>query len=115
MGSGRDFELFTEAVKLPARERVAFLDRVCAGDEALRHKIEALLKTIDRAGTFLETPPAGEINEGRSKVTIGEKPGDRVGRYKLLQQIGEGGCGVVFFGEQEEPSPVSRPSGRRSR
>ena len=103
MGPGRDFELFTEAVQLPAQERVAFLNRVCAGDEALRHKIEALLKTIDRAGTFLESPPAGEINEERSKVTVGEKPGDRVGRYKLLQQIGEGGCGVVFLAEQEAP------------
>src|SRR5207344_2668082 len=36
-------------------------------------------------------------------ATVTEKPGDRIGRYKLLQQIGEGGCGVVYMAEQEEP------------
>jgi serine/threonine protein kinase len=101
--SGRALELFTEAVQLPVEQRVAFLDQVCAGDETLRHKIEALLKSNDRVGDFLEEPPSAIVEEGRAKVTAGEKPGDRVGRYKLLQQIGEGGCGVVFMAEQEEP------------
>ena len=36
-------------------------------------------------------------------IPLTEKPGDRIGRYKLLQQIGEGGCGVVYMAEQEEP------------
>jgi len=36
-------------------------------------------------------------------VPVTEKPGDRIGRYKLLQQIGEGGCGIVYMAEQEEP------------
>src|SRR5882672_3088707 len=101
--SGRDIELFTEAVQLPIEERVAFLDRACTGDEALRHKIAAWLKSNDRIGAFLEQPPAGEIGAERAKTAAGEKPGDRVDRYKLLQQIGEGGCGVVFMAEQEEP------------
>jgi len=101
--SGRDMEVFTEAVQLPIEERTAFLDRACAEDEDLRRKIEAWLRSNDRAGDFLETPPTGSISEGRAKVAAGEKPGDRVGRYKLLQQIGEGGCGIVFMAEQEEP------------
>jgi serine/threonine protein kinase len=101
--SGRAFELFTEAVQLPVEQRAAFLDQVCAGDEVLRHKIGALLKSNDRIGGFLEEPPSALVEEGRAKATAGEKPGDRVGRYKLLQQIGEGGCGVVFMAEQEEP------------
>jgi len=101
--SGRDIELFTEAVRLATAERIAFLERVCADDQELRRKIEALLRSNDRSGDFLEQPPTGSIGESRAKVTAGEKPGDRVGRYKLLQQIGEGGCGVVFLAEQEEP------------
>src|SRR2546427_5462205 len=100
--SGLDIEVFTEAVQLPIGERISFLDRACAGDEALRHKIEAWLKSNDRAGAFLELPPA-VVGEERAKAAAGEKPGDRVDRYKLFQQIGEGGCGVVFMAEQEEP------------
>src|SRR6184192_2013019 len=100
--SGRDIELFTEAVQLPIEERAAFLDRACAEDEDLRRRIEALLRSNDRVGAFLEQPPE-VVGEGRIKAAGGEKPGDRVDRYKLLQQIGEGGCGVVFMAEQEEP------------
>src|SRR3989441_922696 len=100
--SGRDIEVFTEAGQLPIEERAAFLDRACAGNEDLRRRIEALLRSNDRAGAFLEQPPE-VVGEGRIKAAGGEKPGDRVGRYKLLQQIGEGGYGVVFMAEQEEP------------
>jgi serine/threonine protein kinase len=99
----RDIEVFTEAIQLPDEQRLAFLDGACAGDADLRRRIEALLKSNDRAGDFLETPPTGSIGEGRAKVAVGEKSGDRVDKYKLLQQIGEGGCGVVFVAEQEEP------------
>ena len=98
--SARDVELFTEAIGLPAEERSAFLDRACADDGDLRRRIATLLQSNDRAGDFLETPPTESIGEGRAKVAAGEKPGDRVERYKLLQQIGEGGCGIVFMAEQ---------------
>src|SRR6187401_2031726 len=101
--SGREIEVFMEAVQLPKSERITFLDRACAGDLDLRRRIEALLRSNDRVGDFLEQPPTGSITEGRPKVAAGEKAGDRVDRYKLLQQIGEGGCGVVFMAEQEEP------------
>jgi len=101
--SQRDFELFTEAIQLPMGDRVAFLDRACAEDDDLRRKIEALLKSNERTGDFLETPPAGSIEEVRARVSAGEKPGDWVDRYKLLRQIGEGGCGIVFMAEQERP------------
>ncbi|MCW1922839.1 tetratricopeptide repeat protein [Luteolibacter arcticus] len=101
--TGRHIELFTGAVQLPPEERAEFLDRACAGDEELRCKIEVLLNSHDRAGIFLEEPATWELDETRLRVAAGEKPGDRVGNCRLLQQIGEGGCGVVFLAEQEEP------------
>ena len=85
VNSQQDIELFTEAIQLPKEQRRAFLHRICADDPDLRTRIEALLKFNDRAGDFLETPPTCTISEARAKVTAGEKPGDEVDRYKLLQ------------------------------
>ena len=93
-------DLFTEAVQLPADKRSAFLEAACGGNVELRASIEALLKAHEESGEFLEQAPA-EVKT--PNLTPGEKVGDRIGRYKLLQQIGEGGCGVVFMAEQEEP------------
>ncbi len=92
----RDVEVFTEAIQLPVGERAACLERACRGDVELRQRVEALLRAQQRLGDFLEQAP-------QRTAPIGEKPGDRIGRYKLLQQIGEGGCGVVFMAEQEVP------------
>src|SRR5437660_500208 len=107
MTSSREEALFTLAVEKPTAERAAFLDRECSGDAELRQRVEALLGAHAKAGEFLNEPPAAVsaktfvITTGMVPVT--EKAGDRIGRYKLLQQIGEGGCGVVYMAEQEEP------------
>ena len=60
---GREVVVFTEALKVPVQERAAFLERACAGNENLRHKVEALLKAHDRLGKFLEEPPPGTSME----------------------------------------------------
>jgi serine/threonine protein kinase/tetratricopeptide (TPR) repeat protein len=99
----RDVMIFAEALDLPLSERAAHLKRACAGDEKLRQRVEGLLLTHAQAGGFLDRPPAEMAMGIRLGVFPGEKPGDRIGRYKLLQQIGEGGYGVVFMAEQEEP------------
>ena len=101
--SNRELALFTEALELAAEERAAFLNRACVSDEHLRRKVEALLKAYERTGDFLEHAPTGSAVKDMRQIPVGEKPGDRIGSYKLLQQIGEGGCGVVFMAEQEEP------------
>jgi hypothetical protein len=59
----RELVVFTEALKVPIQERGAFLERMCAEDEDLRHKVEALLRTHDHLGDFLEEPPTGESGE----------------------------------------------------
>src|SRR5258705_11688193 len=99
----QDVMIFAEALDLPLSERAAHLDRACAGGEKLRQRVEGLLLTYDQAGDFLERPPAEMTIGSRLGAFAGEKPGDRIGRYKLVKQIGEGGCGVVFVAEQEEP------------
>jgi len=50
----REVTIFNEALRVPIQERAAFLERICAGDESLRKKMEALLKAHDRVGNFLE-------------------------------------------------------------
>ena len=99
----RDVVIFTEAVQLSAEERPTYLASACGGDAELCQKVETLLHTHDHVGDFLETSPQKVSIEARVGSPTGEKAGDRIGRYKLLQQIGEGGWGVVFMAEQDEP------------
>ncbi len=95
--------IFNDALELAPTERSAYLDRACAGNIPLREKVEALLKANEQAENFLEVPPTGLPLTRTVRIPITEKPGDKIDRYKLLQQIGEGGCGVVYMAEQEEP------------
>ncbi len=91
-------EVFNEAKGRPAgAERDRFVAESCRDDAALLEQVRSLLQANEGAGDFLKNSiPA-------PTVLLTEKPGDRIGRYKLLQQIGEGGCGVVYMAEQEEP------------
>ena len=108
----REVAVFSAARRLPAAERAAYLGQVCAGDAVLRQRLEELLDADDQAVAFLQDPAAGAQPRADAPACSrtlekagapGEMIGDRIGRYKLLQQIGEGGCGVVYMAQQEEP------------
>ena len=96
--------IFAEALeKESAEARAKYLDEACKGDGELRDRLEALLSAHGEAGNFL----GGEAADSGPTVDvepISERPGTLIGdRYKLLQQIGEGGFGVVYMAEQERP------------
>src|SRR5262245_37068836 len=90
--------IFAEALtKADAAARSAYLDQACGGDTALRARVEALLGAHDATGNFLRLPEGGGGGPATSASgPLSQRPGSRIGRYKLLEQIGEGGFGVVF-------------------
>src|SRR6476620_5229405 len=102
-GPDKDIAVFTEALRLPPEERDRYLNQACKGDNELRRRVEALLLAYEHAGDFLKRPAGERSIKAAQTFPAVEKPGDRIGHYKLLQQIGEGGCGVVYMAEQAEP------------
>src|SRR5271163_4152216 len=97
----REEALFGAILEKPTRaERVAYLEGACGGDRALRERIEALLAAHDASGGVLDAPPPTPTTV---PPPLTEQPGAVIGPYKLLQQIGEGGMGVAYMAEQQEP------------
>jgi serine/threonine protein kinase len=95
--------IFEHALELPeGADRTAYLETACAADSDLRAQVEALLTAHENAGSFLEFP-SPEYAPTAAHPAVDEQPGTFVGPYKLLQQIGEGGMGVVFMAEQTHP------------
>jgi WD40 repeat protein/serine/threonine protein kinase len=95
--------IFAEARSKPTpAERDEFLQQACGDDDVLRARVEALVAADQAHDSLLDEPlvPQSETIGLRGSI---EKPGDVVGDYKLLQQIGEGGFGVVFMAEQMRP------------
>ncbi len=113
----REESIFQEAVELTdAGQRRRFLDEACAGDPAIRADVEALLAAHEIATRFFDEggrslkgslrtsgiePDAG--HNISFTIAAEELPGARIGHYKLLENIGEGGCGTVYLAEQFEP------------
>ena len=108
--------IFSEALeRSPGHDRIAYLDQACGNDPEVRSQVERLLAAHERAEGFLEsaagagavaTAQGGDALDAVSSPVVPpplEGTGGRIGPYKLLQEIGEGGMGTVFMAEQEGP------------
>ncbi|MHC5022445.1 MAG: serine/threonine-protein kinase, partial [Planctomycetota bacterium] len=95
-------EILQRALELEGAARSAFLEGACTGDPALRSEIESMLDAHGEAGAYMGAPTA-ECVPAPAAPRPGEGPGSRIGRYKILQEIGEGGFGVVYMAQQLEP------------
>ena len=94
--------IFDIARQIEAPEaRLLFIQLACGEDRDLQARVEALLRVNDEQGTFLESPVASL--QGAINATFSEGVGTLIGPYKLIEQIGEGGFGVVFMAEQQHP------------
>jgi WD40 repeat protein/serine/threonine protein kinase len=95
-------QIYYDALSKPPSWRQAYLKEACGDDAELLARIEALLRAHEQSGDFLDVPLFDpDVTLDTSPLTEG--PGTVIGRYKLLEQIGEGGFGVVYMAEQQEP------------
>ena len=93
---------FAAQEKQAGPERAAFLDEVCGEDYELRRHIECLLTAHFQTSDILDKP-AHWLVEAAEERAPSERPGSIIGPYKLMEQIGAGGMGLVFVADQQHP------------
>src|ERR1035438_9994970 len=100
----REEAIFEGALQLPPEQRAGYIKAATGSDAALLARVESLLAANEKTGVTLEEPAAQPLRKTIAlPLPPTEKPGDRIGHFKILQLIGEGGCGSVYMAEQEAP------------
>jgi hypothetical protein len=105
-------EIFEQSCEMDREKRASFIRDACGNDAELRAEVESLLTAHDSAGEFLSSPTGGFVEPAPVAPSLPEEPGKVIGRYKLLESIGEGGFGVVYMGNN--PSQFAVVSRSRS-
>jgi serine/threonine protein kinase/WD40 repeat protein len=95
--------LVRAVLEMPAEQRKAFLDTMCAGDAGFRSRLAELIDRLEKHSTAPDQPQHPPATVKIEPPPEDEAIGKSIGHYKLLQKIGEGGCGAVYMADQEQP------------